>query len=114
MASGGGYPFRYSRLARLLLHPHVPGEIIFGGMVAFVGLDAPRAVMAGVKHGHEEGALQRPAGLRLRAAIAAGHGVVEPAMRRAGIDLDRVGLVVAVEAVAETPDVVERDHVVGL
>ena len=35
-------------------------------------------------------------------------------MRRAGIDLDRIGLVVAVKTVAQPPHVGERDHMVGL
>src|ERR1700704_1579613 len=74
-----------------LLHPHVPGEIIIGGMIALVDLDAPRAVIAGIEHRREECELQRPACFRLRAAIAAGHRVVQPAMRRAGIDFDGIG-----------------------
>jgi hypothetical protein len=54
----------------LLLHPHVLGEIIIGGMVAFVNLHAARAVVAGVEYALEKPELQRPSGLRLRTAIA--------------------------------------------
>src|ERR1700738_2730298 len=35
-------------------------------------------------------------------------------MRHARIDLDRIGLVIAIETVAEAPDISERDDVVGL
>src|SRR6516165_3264920 len=89
----------------LLLHPHVLGEIIIGGMVAFVNLHAARAVVAGVEHALEKRELQRPRGLRLRPAITARHGVVEPAVRRVGVDLDRIALVVTIEAVAQAPHV---------
>src|SRR5262245_11022431 len=54
---------------RLLLHPHVLGEIIIGGMVAFVDLHAARAVVAWVEHAREKRELQRPSGFRLRTAI---------------------------------------------
>src|SRR6266508_78082 len=97
-----------------LLHPHVLGEIVIDGMLALVDLHPPRPVVAGIKHALEKGELQRPAGLRLGAAVAARHGVVEPAVRRAGIDLDRVAFAMAIEAVAEAAHVVERDHVIGL
>src|SRR5215472_8232157 len=99
---------------RLLLHPHVLGEIITGGMVAFVDLHAARAVVAGREHAFEKRELQRPSGFRLRTAIPARHGIVEPAVRRIGVDLDRIALVVTIEAVAQAPHVGERDHVVGL
>src|SRR5262245_24578193 len=55
---------------RLLLHPHVLGEIIIGGMVAFVDLHAACAVVAWVEHALEKRELQRPSGFRLRTAIA--------------------------------------------
>src|SRR3984893_1919493 len=35
-------------------------------------------------------------------------------MRHAGIDLDRICLVMAIETVAQAPDIGERDDVVGL
>ena len=35
-------------------------------------------------------------------------------MRHARIDLDRIGLVIAIETVAEAPDISERNDVVGL
>src|SRR5262249_5848070 len=72
----------------VLLQPQVIAEIIIRGVLAFVDLNAMRMVVAGIQHLREEGALQRPARLRLLAPVAAGHGVVEPAVRRAGIDLD--------------------------
>src|SRR5262245_18496300 len=109
------FAIRYSPFAlQLLLHPHVFGEIIIGGMVAFVDLHATRAVVARVEHALEKRKLQRPSGFCLRAAITARHGVVEPAVRRVGVDLDRVALVVTIEAVAQAPHVGERDHMVGL
>src|SRR5262245_18437752 len=83
-------------------------------MLALVDLHPLRAVIARIEHALEERALQRPASFRLRAAIAAGHGVVEPAVRRAGIDLDGIALVVAIEAIAQAPHVGERDDVVRL
>src|SRR5262245_48097731 len=86
---------------RLLLHPHVLGEIIVGGMVAFVDLHAARAVIAWVEHALEKRELQRPSGFRLRTAITARHGVVEPAVRRTGVDLDRNALSVSVRAVGQ-------------
>src|SRR5258708_12858454 len=83
-------------------------------MVAFVDLHAARAVVAGAEHALEKRELQRPSGFRLRTTIAARHGVVEPAVRRIGIDLDRIALVVTIEAVAQPPHIGERDHLVGL
>ena len=38
----------------------------------------------------------------------------EPAVRRVGVDLDRIALVVTIEAVAQAPHVGKRNHVVGL
>src|SRR5262245_61947606 len=97
----------------LLLHPYVPGEIIIGGVVAFVDLDAARAVIAPVEHASEKCELQRPGGFGLLPAIAARHGFIEPTVRGIGVDLDRIALVVTVETVAQAPHVGERDHVVG-
>src|SRR5262245_65512118 len=84
---------------RLLLHPHVLGEIIIGGMVAFVDLHAACAVVAWVEHALEKRELQRPSGFRLRTAITARHGVVEPAVRSSGGDLYGVALVGTSDAV---------------
>src|SRR5262245_65833388 len=98
----GGWRTTYSPFAlQLLLHPHVLGEIIIGGMVAFVDLHAARAVVAWVEHALEKRELQRPSGFRLRTAIPARHGVVEPAVRRIGVDLDRNALSVSVRAVGQ-------------
>src|SRR5215475_6664676 len=96
----------------LLLHPHVLGEIIIRGMVAFVDLSAAQAVIARVEHALEKSELQHPGGFCLLPAIPAGHGIVEPPVRSTGVDLDRIALVVAIEAVAEAPHVGERDHMV--
>src|SRR6516225_10709405 len=98
----------------LLLHPHVLGEIIIRGMVAFVDLSAARAVIARVEHALEKSELQHPGGFCLLPAIPAGHGIVELPVRSTGVDLDHIALVVAIEAVAEAPHVGERDHMAGL
>src|SRR5215831_13249630 len=98
----------------LLLHPHVLIEIIIRGMVAFVDLSAAQAVIARIEHALEKIELQHPGGFRLLPAIPAGHGIVEPPVRSTGVDLDRIALVVAIEAVAEAPHVGERNHMVGL
>src|SRR5215813_7152017 len=113
--ANGLFAVGYSPFAlQLLLHPHVFGEIIIGGVIAFVNLHAACTVVARIEHTLEKRKLQRPSGFRLRAAITARHGVVEPAVRRVGVDLDRVALVVTIEAVAQAPHVGERDHMVGL
>jgi hypothetical protein len=70
-------------------------------------LHAAHVVVAGVEHALKKRELQRPSGFRLRTAITARHGVVEPAVRRIGVDLDRIGLVVTIEAVAQAPHVGE-------
>src|SRR5262249_9123446 len=82
-------------------------------MVAFVDLYAARAVIARVEHALQECALQRPGGFGLLTAIPTGHGIVEPAVRSARTNFDRVALVVMIETVAQAAHVVERDHVVG-
>src|SRR5262249_57257224 len=98
----GGWRTTYSPFAlQLLLHPHVLGEIIIGGMVAFVDLHAARAVVAGLEHTLEKRELQRPRRLRLRSAITARHGDVEPAVRRGGGDPDRKSPFMIAEAGAQ-------------
>src|ERR1700722_5862522 len=89
-------------------------EIVIGGVFRFVNLYAARCVVTRIEHSLKKRQLKRPCGLGRVATIAARHGVVEPAVGRAGIDLDRIGLVVAIEAVAQAPHVGERDHMVGL
>src|SRR5580698_2703310 len=74
-------------------------EIVIGGVFGFVNLHAARRVVTRVEHSLKKRQLKRPRGLGRLAAIAARHGVVEPAVRRAGIDFNRIGLVVTVEAV---------------
>src|SRR6516162_4010162 len=96
----GEWQATYSPFARqLLLHPHVLGEIIIGGMVAFVDLHAARAVVAGAEHALEKRELQRPRGLRLRPAIRPRQGVVVPAWRRIGVALNVIPLAATFEAV---------------
>src|SRR5579862_1583815 len=70
------------------------GKVVIGGVFGLVDLHATRCVVAGIEHTPEKRQLKRPRRLGRVAAIAARHGVVEPAVRRAGIDLDRIGLVV--------------------
>src|SRR5260370_35162657 len=82
-------------------------------MVAFVNLHAARAVIARAEHALEECALQCPGGFGLLTAIPAGHGIVEPAVRSAGIDFNRIALVVMIETVGKAAHVLERDHVLG-
>src|SRR5580704_10968606 len=69
-------------------------EIVIGGVFRLVDLHATRCVVAWIEHSLKKRQLERPRRLGRVAAITARHGVVEPAVRRAGIDLDRVGLVV--------------------
>src|SRR5580700_9425156 len=82
-------------------------EIVIGGVLGLVNLHAARCVVARIEHSLEKRQLKRPRRLGRVAAITARHGVVEPAVRRAGIDLDRIGLVVAVKTVAQPPYVGE-------
>src|SRR5580704_13091145 len=89
------------------------GKVVIGGVFGLVNLHAARCVVTRIEYTPEKRQLKRPRRLGRGAAITAWHGVVEPAVRRAGIDLDRVGLVVAIETVAQAPHVGERDHVVG-
>src|SRR5579864_3254931 len=96
------------------LHPHVFREIVIGGVVALINLHAPIFVVAAVENLGEKVALQPPGGFGRLGAVTARHGVVEPTVRRAGEHADRVGLVVALQAVAETTNIRERDQVIGL
>src|SRR4051794_7928072 len=100
-------------ISGILLVPHVAAEIVIGGNVGGIALDAVRAVMAGRQDRLQERALMGPGRLRLGAAVAPRHGVIEPAVRRVAIDLDVVTLSVAIQTVAQAPDVVERDQMIG-
>src|SRR5215470_12733295 len=99
-------------LASASLQPYILREIVMGTALAFK-LPADRAVIAAAEHLGEKALLRSPAGVGLRLAITARHGVVEPAMWRVLVDVDVVALVVRLKAVAEAPHVVERDDVIG-
>src|SRR5688572_7292324 len=95
------------------LQPLVLGEIIVAGEYA---VEAPAHLVGLVptgKNPFEENLLIRPPGVRLRGAVTARHRVVEPAMRRVGIDVDVVALVVFLERVAKAQHVVIGDDVIG-
>src|SRR5262245_7779423 len=74
---------------RRLLHPHVLGEIVVLAAVAGE-LPAHHAIPFAAEHLGEEALLRGPTGFGLGLAVAARHGVVEPAVRRAAIDVDVV------------------------
>src|SRR5262249_17799769 len=96
-------------VARQLLQPHVLGEIVARARVARkLPADRGRVIAAAEGLG-EELLLRRPAGVGLRLAITARHGVVEPAMRGILVDMDVVALLVPLEAVAKAPNVIKRD-----
>src|SRR5262245_45531145 len=101
-------------LASRSLQSYVLREIVIGTAVAFKPPADGAAVIAATEHLGEEALLRGPAGVGLRLAIAARHGVVEPAMRRVLVDVDVVALLVRFEAVAEAPHIIERDDVIGL
>src|SRR5262249_51796801 len=96
------------------LHAHVLAEIVIPAAVA---LEVPARALGIVTAGKDLGQktlLRRPAGVGFRLAVAARHGVVEPAMRRAFVNVDVVALVVGLEAIAESLYIRERDDVIGL
>src|SRR5437016_5901985 len=98
--------------AQQLLQPHVFGEIVIETAHA-LKLPADRGgVIAAAEHLGEKPLLRRPAGVGLRLARAARHGVVEPAVRGALVDVDVVALLVPLEAVAKAPNVIERDDMI--
>src|SRR5262249_52309809 len=86
-----------------LFQTHVAAEIVVGGNVGRVALQARRAVVAGRQNPLQERALVGPGGLRLGTTIATQHGVVEPPMRRSAVDVYTVGLAVALQAIAKAP-----------
>src|ERR1700722_10460172 len=97
-----------------LFQPHVLGEVVV--LAAFAG-EAPAHRLAGVaagEHVGQEALLRRPAGLRLRFAVAARHGVVQPAVGSALIDVDVVALAMLLQAIAQAPHIGERDDMIGL
>src|SRR5215475_1072826 len=101
----------YVARTQQLLQPHVLGEIVARARGA-LKLPADRGgVKATAEDLGEELLLRRPAGVGLRLAIAARHGVVEPAMRGILVDVDVVALLVPLEAVAKAPNVIKRDDV---
>src|SRR5262245_36006412 len=92
-------------MVRRSLQTHVLGEIVAWTARA-LKLPADRGgVIAAAKHLGQEPLLRRPTGVGLRLAIAARHGVVEPAMRRVFVDMAVVALLMAFEAFGEAPNV---------
>ena len=77
-------------ISAFLLVPHVAAEIVIGGNVGGVALDAVRAVMAGRQDRLQERPLMGPGRFRLGATVAPRHGVIEPAVRRVAKDADVV------------------------
>src|SRR5262249_55727278 len=95
-----------------LLQPYILREIVVGATLA-LKLPADRGrVVAAAEHLGEKPLLCRPAGIGLRLAIAARHGVIEPAVRGVLVDVNVVALLVPLEAVAKAPNVIERDDVI--
>src|SRR5258707_1001576 len=92
----------WARDARLILFlPHILGKIVIAAELAFEAPAHPcRRPFSGERF-LEESLLRRPGGVRLRFAIAARHGVVEPAMRRARIKMHVVGLLMVLQRGAE-------------
>src|SRR6185312_11253741 len=92
--------------------PAVLGKIIVAAEFAF---EAPAHLagrpFAGERQ-FEEMLLRRPGRVGLRLAVAPRHGVVEPAMRRAGVEMHLVGFFVGLERIAKAPDVVDRDQMI--
>src|ERR1700730_18625054 len=107
---------RYKAILRgsPLLHSHVLGEIIVRAAIAF---EAPAYTLGVITAGEDigqEALLRGPAGFGLGLAITARHGVVEPAVRRARVEVNVVALTVGFEAVAKALHILDRDDVVGL
>src|SRR5712671_5519045 len=96
-----------------LLHPHVLGEIIIRSAFALEPPAYTLGVVSARKHLRQEALLRGPAGVGLRLAVTARHGVVEPAVRRALVDVNLVALIVGFKGIAQPPHVLERDDVVG-
>src|SRR5262252_1188207 len=97
-----------------LLHSHVLAEIIIRSAVAF---EAPAYALGLESAGNDPGQealLCGPAGLGLRFAVAARHGVVEPAVWCARVEVNVVTLAVGFESVAKALHILDRDDVVGL
>src|SRR6266540_1823847 len=83
-----------TRLCTRLLQPNVLREVVARAALA---LEAPAdglGVVARAEHLGQELLLRGPAGVGLRLAITARHGVVEPAVRRVLVNVDVVGLLV--------------------
>src|SRR5260221_14662287 len=96
-----------------LFQAHVLGEIV---VVAAFTCKAPAHRLGGVaaaEHVRQEALLCGPSGFRLCLAVAARHGVVQPAMGGALVDVDIVALLVGFEAIAEALYIGERDDVIG-
>src|SRR5215467_8903104 len=97
-----------------LLHSHVLAEIIIRSAVAF---EAPAYALGLESAGNDPGQealLCGPAGLGLRLAVAARHGVIEPAVWCARVEVNVVALAVGFESVPKTLHVFDRDDVISL
>src|SRR6266852_4891896 len=97
-----------------LFHSHVLGEIIVRPALAFEAPAYAPGVIATRKNLGQEALLRGPAGIGLWLAVTAWHGVVQPTVRRALVDVNVITLIVGFEAVAKTLHVLDRDDVVGL
>src|SRR6266481_5663595 len=100
--------------ARPLFHSHVLGEIVVDPAFALETPAYALAVIAARKDLGQEALLRGPAGIGLRLAVPARHGVVQPTVGGALVDVNVVAFMVGFEAVAKTLHVLERDDVVGL
>src|ERR1700694_4890731 len=100
--------------AAILFQADILGEIV---VVAAFTREVPAyrlGRIAAAEHVGEKALLRRPSGLRLRLAVAARHGVVEPAMGSALVDVDVIAFLVSLPAIPEAVHVRDRDDVIGL
>src|SRR5262249_44265039 len=96
-----------------LLESHILGEIIVQAAFAFEAPIDPLGVITARKRPGQESLLRRPGSIGLWPPVTAWHGVVEPTVRGALVDVDLVTLMVGFETVAQPLHVVDRDDVVG-
>src|ERR1700720_1469454 len=97
-----------------LLHSHVLSEIIIRPAFAFKAPGYAPGVITASKDLRQEALLRGPASVGLWLAVTARHGVVQPTVRRALVDVNVVALMVGFEAVTKALHVLDRDDVVGL
>src|SRR5438045_4135093 len=99
---------------RISFEAHVLAEIVIGAARAF---KLPAHTLAGPSAAEdlrEEGAQQLPRLRSLFGAVAAGHGVVQKAVRHVGKYLHAIAAARVLERVAHAAHVVERDRMVAL